>query len=166
MADSGQRTEKPTQRRIDKARREGNFPASREFISSMQFFGFVAILAIFGGTFLLRTARAIRYLLSIAFTTEIDARQAVSLMRGVVVPVLQPLLFAGAALVLLVVFAQLATTKMGFSVSKLAPDFKRLDPFKRISSLPGQNIPMFLQAAVLLPVIGAAVYFEATENLQ
>jgi len=29
MADLGQRTEKPTKRKLDKARREGQFPASR-----------------------------------------------------------------------------------------------------------------------------------------
>ena len=165
MADSGQRTEKPTQRRLEKARREGNFPASREFVSSVQFLGFVTIAVTFGGTFVVRMARVVRYLFSIAFTTEITVLGVVSLMHGVVIPALEPLAFLGAALVLLVLFAQLATTKMGISASKLTPDFKRLDPLKKISSLPGQNLPMLLQAVVLLPIIGAAVYFEATENL-
>ena len=32
MAD--QRTENPTQRRLDRARKEGNFPASREFVGA------------------------------------------------------------------------------------------------------------------------------------
>ena len=49
MADSGQRTETPTQRRIDKTRREGNFPSSREFVSSVQFVGFVAIAGVYLG---------------------------------------------------------------------------------------------------------------------
>jgi len=165
MSESGQQTEKPTQHRIQKARKEGNFPSSREFISAVQFLGFVVIAATFGGTFLARTARAIRYLLSIAFTTEITVSEVVALTRHVMVPTLEPLVFAGAALVLLVLCAQLATTKMGISVSKLTPDFKRLDPMKKISSLPGQNLPMLLQALLLLPIIGATVYFETTENL-
>src|SRR5215831_18024750 len=113
MADSGQRTEKPTQRRIEKARREGNFPSSREFISAVQFLGFVVIVATFGGTFLVRTARVVRYLLSIAFTTDLTAASVITLARGVIVPALEPLIFAGVALVLLVLLAQLATTKMG-----------------------------------------------------
>src|SRR5437588_371932 len=33
MQDQGQRSEKPTKRRLDKARTEGRFPVSREFIS-------------------------------------------------------------------------------------------------------------------------------------
>lgn len=165
MADSGQRTEKPTQRRIEKARKEGNFPASREFVSSVQFIGFVAIAGTFGGTFIIRTARVVRYLFSIAFTTEITVPSVVSLMRGVVAPALEPLVYAGAALVLLVLFAQLASTKGGISVSKLTPDFKRLDPMKKLTSLGGQNVPMLLQALILLPAVGAAVYYEVKENL-
>src|ERR1041385_9064421 len=138
MADSGQRTEKPTQRRIDKARREGNFPSSREFVSSVQFLGFVTIAAAFGGSFVVRTARVIRYLLASAFTTDLTVAGLTSIVRNVIVPALAPLLFAGAALVLLVLFAQLATTKLGIAGKKLAPDIKRLDPLKKLKSLPGQ----------------------------
>ena len=46
MADvpDDQRTEKPTQRRLERARKEGNFPSSREFVSAVQFTGFVALM--------------------------------------------------------------------------------------------------------------------------
>jgi flagellar biosynthetic protein FlhB len=165
MADSGQRTEKPTQQRIKKARREGNFPSSREFVSAVQFLGFVIIAASFGGTFFVRIARAIRYFLSVAFTVDLTTAGVVAMVRGIVLPLVQPLGIAGAALVLLVLFAQLSSTKLGIAGKKLAPDFKRLDPLKKITSLPGQNLPMLLQAVVLLPIVSAAVYYEATENL-
>lgn len=165
MADSGQRTEKPTQRRIQRARREGNFAASREFISAVQFLGFVAIAVSFGGEFILRMARLVRSLLAGAFTAEMNAASLTALVRGAIVPALEPLILAGAALVLLALGAQLASTRMGISAAKLAPDFKRLDFLKRAASLPGQNLPVFFQALVLLPVIGWAVYFEVRENL-
>lgn len=166
MPDSGgQRTEKPTQRRLDKARREGNFPASREFLSSIQFLGFVTIAVTFAGTFILRAAHTMRALLARAFSTEITPTSLVALVRELVVPLFEPLVLAGAALILLVLFAQLATTRMGISVSKLAPDFKRLNPLKRITNLPAQNIPPFLQALALLPIVAGVVYYEGTENL-
>lgn len=166
MPDSGgQRTEKPTQRRLDKARREGNFPASREFLSSIQFLGFVTIAVTFAGTFILRAAHTMRALLARAFSTEITPTSLVALVRELVVPLFEPLILAGAALILLVLFAQLATTRMGISVSKLVPDFKRLNPLKRITNLPAQNIPPFLQALALLPIVAGVVYYEATENL-
>ncbi len=143
MADA-QHTEKPTKRRVDKARKEGNFPASREFISAVQFLGFVTIAVSFSGVFLMRTARVMRYLFERAFTVEITQTEVVALVRQVIVPELTPLVFAGAALVALVVFAQLATTRLGISLSKLMPDIKRLNVLKKFSSVPAQECaPVF-----------------------
>jgi flagellar biosynthesis protein FlhB len=112
MADE-QRDEKPTQRRLERARKEGDFPASREFLSSVHFLGFVAIAVTFSGTFLMRTARMMRSLLIRAFTLDLTPREVVSLMREVVAPAMEPVLAAGIALMLLVVFIQLASTRMG-----------------------------------------------------
>jgi flagellar biosynthetic protein FlhB len=160
-----QREEKPTQRRLERARREGDFPASREFLSSVHFLGFVAIAVIFSGAFLVRTARMMRSLLGRAFTIELTPREVVSLMREVVAPALEPVMLAGIVLILLVVFIQLASTGMGISLAKLMPDFNRLNVLRRFSSVPQQNLPMFLQALLLLPVIALVVYYEVTENL-
>src|SRR5271155_3641562 len=95
---SGQRTEKPTQRRLDKARREGNFTSSREFLSSIQFLGFVTIAVTFAGTFILRTAHAMRALLARAFSTALTPTSLVALVLDIVIPVFEPLILAGAAL--------------------------------------------------------------------
>ncbi len=164
MADS-QHTEKPTQRRLDRARKEGNFPSSREFLSSIQFLGFVSIVVTFGSTFLIRIAHAMRELLARAFSTDVTPAEMIALVRQIALPLFVPLILAGAALVLLILFAQLATTKLGISVSKLTPDFKRLNPISKIKNLPGQNFPMFLQALVLLVVVALVVYYEVSENL-
>jgi flagellar biosynthetic protein FlhB len=163
MADE-QRDEKPTQRRLERARKEGDFPASREFLSSVHFLGFVAI-AVTSGTFLMRTARMMRSLLIRAFTLDLTPREVVSLMREVVAPAMEPVLAAGIALMLLVVFIQLASTRMGISFAKLIPDWNRLNVLRRFTSVPAQNLPMFLQAVLLLPVIALVVYYEVTENL-
>jgi flagellar biosynthetic protein FlhB len=160
-----QRSEQPTQRRVDRARKEGNFPASREFLSSVHFLGFVSIAITFGGAFLNRCARIMRALLPRAFTIELTPVEVVSLMREAVLPALEPVMLAGIALMLLVVFIQLASTRMGISLSKLLPDFSRLNFLARFSSVPAQNLPLFLQALLLLPVIGLVVYYEVTENL-
>ncbi|MGH9559246.1 MAG: EscU/YscU/HrcU family type III secretion system export apparatus switch protein [Bryobacteraceae bacterium] len=164
MADA-QHTEKPTQRRIERARREGNFPASREFISSIHFLGFVALTAAFGGAYIMRTARLMRYLLTSAFSANLTPNGVIDLMREAAVPELTPLMLAGAGLMGLAVFVQLASTKMGIAPSKLMPDFNRLNFIKRFSSVPAQNAPLFAQALLLLPLVGAVVYYEATENL-
>jgi len=43
MADKSERTEAPTQRRLQKAREEGQFPAAREFVGALQFLTFAAV---------------------------------------------------------------------------------------------------------------------------
>ena len=164
MADA-QHSEKPTQRRLDRARREGDFPASREFISSIQFLGFVTIATAFGGALVIRTAYVMGYLFRRAFSLELTPQTIISLTREVIFPELAPLIFAGAALIALVVLTQLASTRMGISLNKLAPDFKRFNLIRRITQLPAQNVPMFLQALLLLPVVGLVVYYEFSENL-
>ena len=45
MPDQGQRTEKATKRKLDKARREGQFPSSREFLAALQFLTFAILLS-------------------------------------------------------------------------------------------------------------------------
>ncbi len=164
MADE-QREEKPTQKRLDKARKEGNFPASREFISAVQFTGFVTLGVTFGGALLRQVGMLMRTLLTFAFTGDVTVERLVTLMRYEITPRFVPLMFAGIALVVLSVSAQLGTTKLGISVEKLMPDLKRLNPLKKLTSLPAQNLPVFLQALLLLPVVGFVVYYEASENL-
>ena len=92
MADSGQRSEKPTQRRLEKARREGNFPASREFVSALQFLGFVALAGSFTSAWLIRMARLMRVLFARAFTIDLTPGELVTLLRRVIAPEIFPLL--------------------------------------------------------------------------
>ena len=165
MADHGQKTEQPTQRRLEKSRKEGNFPTSREFISAIQFLGFVALLVSFAGEILFRLLRLTRSLFSLAFKIQLNASVVPVLLKQIVLPELLPLIAGGGMLVLLTLFVQLASTRFGFSLAKLAPDFKRLNFLTKAQNLPAQNLPAFLQALVFLPVIGLVVYYEVAENL-
>jgi flagellar biosynthetic protein FlhB len=160
-----QKSEQPTQQRLKKAREEGNFPASREFISAVQFTGFVTLSVLFGGSLLRQIGMLMRMLLEYAFAGDVTVPRLITLLRYEIVPRFVPLLLAGLALSVLSLTAQLATTKLGISLEKLIPDIKRLNPLKKLTSLPGQNLPIFLQALLLLPLIGYVVYYEASENL-
>jgi len=165
MAHSGQHTEQPTQRRLEKARREGQFPSSKEFLSSVQFLAFLTLAVGFGGAWFFKVLSITRQLLSRAFSTELTPKALVALVYEFVLPMLTPLLLGGGLLLLIVLFAQMSTTQIGLSPSKLAPDIKRLNFVSKVKNLPGQNLPPFLQALVLLPLIGLVVYYEVTENL-
>ncbi len=143
MASGGEQTEKPTQRRLDRARKEGNFPASREFVGAVHFAGVVVLISMFSGDFLARLIRLTRHLLALAFTTSLTQQQFVTLARTLIAPDLVPLIFGGFGLAVLVIAIQLGSTKLGISFAKLAPDLKRLNPLTKITGLPTQNMPVF-----------------------
>jgi flagellar biosynthetic protein FlhB len=168
MAD--ERSEKPTQRRLDEARRKGNLPASREFVSSAQFMAFVALATAFSSAWFFGLLGLTRGLLRHAFATtatrDFTVDGLVALTRGMILPSLVPMFGGGAALVAVVVAVQLASTRFGFAPAKLLPDFTRFSIANKLKNLPAQNVPVFLQALVLLPVVGLVVYYEVTENFQ
>ena len=131
----------------------------------MQFTGFVTLSVSFGGSLIRQVGMLMHTLLAFAFTGDVTVARLVTLMRYEIAPRFVPLMLAGIALVVLSVVAQLGTTKLGISLEKLIPDIKRLNPLKKLTSLPAQNLPVFLQALLLLPIIAWVVYYEVSENL-
>src|ERR1700690_4512841 len=102
MAGNGQRTEPPTPRRLEKARREGQFPTSKEFVSAVQFLGFLTLLAAFGTSWFLRVLTLARQLLARAFSLQASPAALMATVQEIGRRVIAPLLLGGAALVLLV----------------------------------------------------------------
>jgi flagellar biosynthetic protein FlhB len=166
MADKDQRTEQPTQRRLDKARKEGQFPVSREFVSAVQFTVFVALLVNYAPTWVQEARKVMVHISAAAFQGEVDRETLLAVFYGLIGPVTKPLVILGALLVLSTMAVQLATTRLGFATAKLAPDFQRLNPIKKLQQMPQQNLPQFFQALVLLPLFVFAVWAVVGENLQ
>src|SRR5229473_4046456 len=123
MADNGQKTEKPTKRRLEKARREGQFPVSKEMVGALQFLAFVWVLFASGGRFVAAISGFIRELLSGSFHLEIDPRAVLRLYQHALTAAIVPILLFGAALTGILLVIQLGTTKLGISAKKLKPDF-------------------------------------------
>jgi flagellar biosynthetic protein FlhB len=165
MADQGQRTEKASKRRLEKARREGQFPASREFQAALQFVTFVALIAMGGSSFLERMREMARYFLAAAFHVEIIPASVGGIYRQSVGQVFQPLAWMGLCLTSVALATQLGSTRLGFSFPKLAPDPQRLNPLQKIRNLPQQNVAAFGQALLFLPLLALAVYKIAMANL-
>jgi len=61
MAEKDQKTEQPTDRRMKKAREEGNFPSARVFVSALQFLAFVTLLHAWGPDWLQDIRASIAY---------------------------------------------------------------------------------------------------------
>ena len=165
MSDQGQRSEQPTKRRLDKARKEGRFPVSREFVSSLHFLAFVWIFVTWSGQFLDRIRVFTRLVLAEAFHMHVDRVGVVKLYREALFDIFLPLLLAGACLTMLAMVGQLGTTQFGFSFEKLTPDFTRLNPIRKLADLPKQGFASLTQAVLLLPIFGYAAYRIAANSL-
>ena len=166
MSDKSSKTEKPTQRRLEKARKEGQFPSSKQFLGAVQFLAFVLVLGYWGLGWLQQLSRDTRVALIRAFSGRLSSEGLVSLLSDLIWRNFASLTAVAALLTVLALAFQLALTKMGLSLKKVMPDFQRLSPVARLRDLPRQNSQDFLQAMIMLPVFGAAVYFIAKDNLE
>jgi flagellar biosynthesis protein FlhB len=164
MANNDQKTEQPTQRRLKKAREEGNYPSARIFVGALQFTTFVAMIHASGAVWVAAIHRNIAQLLNHALSARLDPNFILGMSLDLAKQTLLPLAIMGGVLLLVTVAAQFLVTRMGFSLKKLAPDLKRLNPVTRLRELPRQNVPAFLQAVIMLPVFGASVYFLVRDN--
>ena len=166
MADKSQQTEQPTQRRLNKAREEGQFATARLFVGALQFLTFVALLRSWGSQWVADLHRSMALLLQHGLGPRLDPAQVITLSLDFLKRALMPLGLGGAAIMLVTLAAQLLVTRFGISLKKLSPDLKRLNPLSKLRQLPRENIPALLQAAIMLPVFGAAVYYLVRDDFE
>jgi flagellar biosynthesis protein FlhB len=82
MADHDQRTEQPTQRRVQKAREQGQFLSARDFVGAVQFTAATALIVFLGSGWLTSTQRMFSMMLRSAFNRELDAPRSLSLFSS------------------------------------------------------------------------------------
>jgi flagellar biosynthesis protein FlhB len=143
MADSemgGERTEEPSQRRLQEARERGQLPRSRELtIFATMIAGSAALMAV-GGSLAARLSQLMRSGLSIdeKLLRSTDSMSASLSAAGLnAVAALAPIF---AALIALALLASVLLGGWNFSPRALAPDFSRLSPLagiKRVFGLHG-----------------------------
>ena len=166
MADKSQQTEQPTQRRLNKAREEGQFPTARLFVGALQFLTFVGLIHSWGGEWVAAMHRSMALLLQRGLAPRLEPNQVIALSLDFLKQALIPLGLGGGVVMLVTLAAQLLVTRFGISLKKLAPDLKRLNPLSKLRQLPKENIPSLFQAMIMLPVFGAAVYYLVRDDFE
>src|SRR3954453_23373018 len=166
MSDKSGQTEEPTQRRLEKARTEGQFPAAKEFVSALQFMVFLILLGGGGAHWFAQLRQTTRSLLGLAFAPELKPQDLNHVMWQVVHQQVLPLVMAGAAVAVATVAFRLVTTRGGISFKKLMPDAARFNPLARLQDLPKQNLPALGQALFMLPIFLWAVWVVARAKLE
>src|SRR5947209_11203379 len=165
MPDHSGKTEEPTQRKLQKARKEGQFAAAKEFVGALQFMVFLGLLSAGGAAWFTGFRQTTRGLLAGAFTGEVDVTTLTRTAWILFWRQGMPLIGCGMAVTVTTVSFRLATTRFGFSWKKLMPDLKRFNPLSKLRELPRQNLPQVIQALVLLPVFLWAVYTLARDKV-
>ncbi|MCS6953085.1 MAG: EscU/YscU/HrcU family type III secretion system export apparatus switch protein [Bryobacterales bacterium] len=165
MPDRGQKTEPPTPRKIERARREGQFVVSREFVGALHFLAFVIVVTAWSAGWLAETAEACRWVLRKAFRAELGLRETERLLAGLIRRSLVPLAATGVIVAGAALLAHLTITRFGFSWKRLAPDAQRLAIRPRLEELFRNNVAGLFKAVLLLPIFAWVVYYTAKENL-
>ncbi len=163
---SDQRQEKPTQKRLDKSREEGRFPVSRDLVQAAQFLAFTILITTWAPEWIERAGRATKAIFRAGFQGELTPNGFASLFGRHLLNQLGSTLMAGFGLTLSALAVQLASTQLGLAPSKLAPDFSRLNPVSRLSSLGPQNMMQAVKAVILLPILVFAVWLAIRQNLE
>jgi flagellar biosynthetic protein FlhB len=101
-----------------------------------------------------------------ALNPQLGSAEIISLSLDLLTHTMMPLAILGAVLIGITIAVQLAVTRMGISVKKLAPSFKRMNPVTKLQQMPRQNLSALLQALVMIPAFGGAVYFLVKDDFQ
>ncbi len=166
MASQQDKTEKPSGKRLEKSRKEGNFVASKEFVAAGQFLAFIALAGAWFSHWLSVMKQMLHQSLAQAFHGELTMTTLPGLFWSLVQQAVVPVgILAGLAAA--TTFAlHLSVTRLGFSFHKLSPDFSKLNPMGKIKNMTSQAPAAVLQAALMLLVFGAAIYVTAEKNAE
>lgn len=160
------RSEKPSPRKLKKARDEGSYVVSKEFAAAAQFLVFFGLTVYAGADLLLDCRLYLQRWVRVAFAhPDLQRAGLIDVFSQLVIPWVTPLLVAGVLLTCAVLAAQLGVSGLGVSLSKLQPDLTRLNPLSRLKQLPRQNLTSCLQAAALLPIFLVALWLLVQEHL-
>ena len=153
MADNSQKTEKPTQKRLEKAHKDGDFPAAREFVASIQFFAFVTLAASYFPGWMQDLQTVMRASVARAFGHSLGPGELITVFTTLTVVTMKPLAILGGLLLALTALLQSASTSVGLSFARLAPKMSRLNPMGKLRDLPSHNMGNLFQALVMVPVM-------------
>lgn len=166
MADKSQQTEQPTQRRKQKAREEGQFVTSRDFIGSLQFVGFLMMTGAYGAVWFRECRESLAQFLSGVAQQPLSIQEVQNIFIFLIARNVKPLLVAGGVMVMGTVGVHLASTGMGFSFKRLAPSASKLNPVKRLKDTYSQSFMSSLSALALLVVFIGALYWLINKRLE
>ena len=160
MAESemgGERTEEPSQRRLQEARERGQIPRSRELTNFASMIGGSVALVAIGGTAASQLAQMMRRSLSVDYRGLRNTDSMSASLGDACMSALTAVLPVFGALVVMVLLASVALGGWNFTTQALAPDFARLSPLTGLKRLFGLHGVSELGKALLKCCVVGAV---------
>jgi flagellar biosynthetic protein FlhB len=160
MAESemgGERTEEPSQRRLQEARERGQLPRSRELTNFAGMIGGSATLVAVGSTVASHMAQMMRRSLSFNGQTLRTTDSMSASLGDACLSALTAVLPVFGALIVMVLLASVALGGWNFTTQALVPDFSRLSPLSGIKRLFGLQGVSELGKALLKCFVVSAV---------
>ena len=154
---AGDKSEKPTQQRVKKAREQGQFLSARSLISAVEFTIALVLLSKFFTVWFAKLQGLTINLLQTGMTVEFADAQWVKLIRDLLIAGLLPWVYFGGILLAVTGGANLGVTQFGFSAQKLMPNLNRLNPLSRLKDLPSQNLKSVVEAICLIGLLAASI---------
>ena len=145
----GEKTEEPSQRRLQEARERGQIPRSRELTVFATMMGGSATLVAIGGSLSEHLSQVMRGGLSIDVKSLSDTHSMITALTNAALIATTALLPIFGALVALVLLASVLLGGWNFSPTAMAPDFSRLSPLSGIKRVFGMHGVSELGKAVL-----------------
>jgi flagellar biosynthesis protein FlhB len=160
MAESemgGERTEEPSQRRLQEARERGQIPRSRELTNFATMIGGSAALVAIGGTVAAHLSQLMRRSLSIDVKSLRSTDSMTASLGDACISAVTAILPVFGTLICMVLLASVVLGGWNFSSKALTPDFSRLSPLSGIKRLFGLHGVSELAKALLKCLVVSAV---------
>jgi flagellar biosynthetic protein FlhB len=153
----GERTEEPSQKRLQDARERGQVPRSRELTNFATMIGGSATLVAVGGALSTRMSQMMRHGLAIDPQQLREPDGMFALLGDACISALTVLLPVFGALISLVLLSAIALGGWNFSPQAMVPDFTRLSPLAGLKRLFGLRGASELGKALLKCVVVGGV---------
>jgi flagellar biosynthetic protein FlhB len=161
-----EKTEKPTQKRLQKARKEGQFAVSKGATSAIQFVAFLLVLGSWGRGWFDEVQALTREVFDRAFRPELTTSSLTEVCAMLFRHLFVPLMAGGMLVFFAPITLHLVATRFGFSLKPMAPSGAKLNPFSKLMRMPKQNAAAVLQASAVLALLAVAAYWRAESKAQ
>jgi len=167
MSSSAQsKTEKPSPKRLEKAREEGQFISSKEMVAAFQFLVFVTVSCWWFPGWIKDMKEMLRASLAAAFHSDLDMASFPSVVGVLLRCAFSPVMVIGGLMITASLAIHLAVTKFGFSFKKFTPDLSRFSPAGKLKNIVHQGPASLVQASCMLVLFGFAIFSIARQNAE